>query len=97
MDWGIGGVWRHGGALGLCELHAHPTDGTRLASGSDDSDGSGWGTGGRGCVKTLEGHSHCVTSVSFVPSGRRIASGGGDRTIRVVRGRHALLVSFRKA
>ncbi len=34
-------------------------------------------------VSTLEGHSGCVTSVSFSPDGTKIASGSDDKTVRV--------------
>jgi WD40 repeat protein len=32
---------------------------------------------------TLEGHSRFVTSVNFSPDGKRIVSGGGDKTVKV--------------
>jgi WD40 repeat protein len=35
------------------------------------------------CVATLEGHTDAVRSVSFDPSGGRLASGSGDRTVIV--------------
>ncbi|KAI5460978.1 WD40-repeat-containing domain protein [Mariannaea sp. PMI_226] len=35
------------------------------------------------CLQTLEGHDHSVMSVTVSPDGQRIASGSGDRTVRV--------------
>ncbi|KAA8628623.1 hypothetical protein SMACR_09419 [Sordaria macrospora] len=35
------------------------------------------------CLQTLEGHSNVVCSVAFSPDGQRLASGAGDRTIKI--------------
>ena len=35
------------------------------------------------CVKTLEGHRHWVISVCFSPDVPTLASGSGDRTVRL--------------
>jgi hypothetical protein len=35
------------------------------------------------CLRTLQGHSECVTSVSVTPDGRRAVSGSDDKTLRV--------------
>ncbi|KAH7020805.1 uncharacterized protein B0I36DRAFT_218298, partial [Microdochium trichocladiopsis] len=40
---------------------------------------SDWGL----CIQTLEGHSLWLRSVAFAPDGRRLASGSGDKTIKV--------------
>ena len=35
------------------------------------------------CLQTLEGHFKWVQSVSFSPDGTKIASGSGDKTVKV--------------
>ncbi|WPJ66902.1 hypothetical protein SMAC4_14095 [Sordaria macrospora] len=35
------------------------------------------------CLQTLEGHSGSVRSVAFSPDGQRLASGSGDKTIKI--------------
>ncbi len=35
------------------------------------------------CLKTLEGHSNLVTSVSYSPDGTKIISGSDDKTIKI--------------
>ena len=35
------------------------------------------------CRRTIEGHSHWVTSVSFSPDGQYLASGSRDRTVKL--------------
>ena len=42
-----------------------------------------WDAASGECVATLKGHSDWVTSVAFSPDGSRIASGSGEKTVRV--------------
>ena len=44
----------------------------------------GWGDVTSGsCLKTLEGHSDGVWSVSFSPDGTKLASGSDDKTVKL--------------
>jgi WD40 repeat protein len=49
-------------------------DGSRIASGSDDSTVHVWDSRTGAVLSTLEGHSDRVTTVSWSPDGSRIAS-----------------------
>ena len=40
-------------------------------------------TGGMNLIKTLEGHSERVTSVTFSPDGSKVASGSWDNTVKL--------------
>ncbi|KIX08794.1 uncharacterized protein Z518_03451 [Rhinocladiella mackenziei CBS 650.93] len=65
-------------------------DGTRLASGSDDSTVRVWDVQTGECRHTLEGHSDGVSSVIFSPDGARLASGSRDSTVRRGERQHTL-------
>ena len=42
-----------------------------------------WDTNGYDCVKTLRGHDHNVSSVSFLPSGDYVVSSSRDKCIKL--------------
>ncbi len=58
-------------------------DGRRAVSGSDDETLRVWDLESGRCLRTLEGHSSGVRSVSVTPDGRRAVSGSDDETLRV--------------
>jgi WD40 repeat protein len=58
-------------------------DGSKIASGSDDSTVRVWDSSTGAVLSTLEGHSGAMTSVSWSPDGSKIASGSDDKTVRV--------------
>jgi WD40 repeat protein/predicted Ser/Thr protein kinase len=67
---------------------AFDTAGTRLASASWDYTAAVWSVGRNvegplHCLARLRGHSYHVTSVSFAPDGRWVATGFLDETIRI--------------
>ena len=51
--------------------------------GSDDNTVKLWDVASGECLQTLEGHSHWVSSVSFSPDGKKLASGSGDNTVKL--------------
>ncbi|MHB8625197.1 MAG: WD40 repeat domain-containing protein [Aggregatilineales bacterium] len=42
-----------------------------------------WDADSGQCLATLQGHMNQVSAVAFCPDGTRIASGGGDNTVRI--------------
>jgi len=88
-----------GAELRVFRGHWHPVnsvafspDGRRLASGSGSTEGRlgrkdytlrVWEAESGAELRVLRGHERFVTSVSFSPDGRRLASGSWDYTVRV--------------
>ena len=58
-------------------------DGKMLASCSADMSIKLWDFNTFECVKTMHGHDHNVSSVSFLPSGDYIFSSSRDKTIKM--------------
>ena len=58
-------------------------DGTKLASGSEDTTITIWDVATGNELATLWGHSKLVNSVSFSPDGTKLASGSLDRAIKI--------------
>jgi len=58
-------------------------DGTRLATGSEDTMARIWDAQSGQLLKCLEGHVGVIESVAYSPDGRQIATGSGDRTVRI--------------
>lgn len=54
-----------------------------LVSGSRDEMIRVWDMNTGECLKTLAGHTGCVTSISYSPDGEKIVSGSYDKTVRV--------------
>jgi WD40 repeat protein len=61
-------------------LHA---DGRRAVTGSYDKTARVWDLDTGACLRILEGHTGCVTSVALHADGRRAVSGSTDNTLRV--------------
>ncbi|MEE0961888.1 MAG: hypothetical protein U0L54_05005, partial [Bacteroidales bacterium] len=62
---------------------AYSPDGTKIISGSNDKTIKIWDANTGECLKTLEGHSQPVYSVSYSPDGTKIISGSFDNTIKI--------------
>jgi WD40 repeat protein len=54
-----------------------------VVSGSGDKTLRLWDVASGKCVKTLEGHSDYVSSVSFSKDNKIVVSGSGDNTLRL--------------
>jgi WD40 repeat protein len=54
-----------------------------LASGGDDKTVILWNFELQKKVITLKGHSNFVTSVTFSPDGKYLASGSADKTVKL--------------
>jgi WD40 repeat protein len=62
---------------------AFSSDGSLLASGSDDKTIKLWNVASGRELRTLAGHSNAVESVAFSPDGKLLASGSDDKTIKL--------------
>ena len=62
---------------------AYSPDGTRLATGSDDTTARIWDTATGKEVALLEGHEQPVNSIAYSPDGTRLATGSWDATARI--------------
>ncbi|HAA73481.1 MAG TPA: protein kinase, partial [Planctomycetaceae bacterium] len=58
-------------------------DGTRLASGGNDTNVRVWDAATGQQLLTFKGHAKSVYSVSFSPDGTRLASASWDQTVKV--------------
>ena len=71
-----------GDVQNIYSLAVNP-DGTRLATGSEDTIARIWEAQSGRLLERLEGHVGVIESVAYSPDGRQIATGSGDRTVRI--------------
>ena len=71
-----------GGHTGGVTSVAFSSDGTMLASGSQDETVKLWAVATHTNIATLRGHTDGVWSVAFSPDGKMLASGAGDPGVR---------------
>ena len=71
-----------GDVQNIYSLAVNP-DGTRLATGSEDTIARIWDAQSGRLLERLEGHVGVIESVAYSPDGRQIATGSGDRTVRI--------------
>jgi len=71
------------GHEGAVTMAAFSPDGTRLATGGDDSTARIWDPATGTLHTTLTGHEATVNAEAFSPDGTRLATGSSDRTVRI--------------
>ena len=62
---------------------AYSPDGTRIATGTDDSNVTVWDADNGQLVLTLTGRATDTTSLAFMPDGKRLLTGAYDDTTRL--------------
>jgi WD40 repeat protein len=62
---------------------AFSSDGTHLASGSNDRTSRIWNVASGRCERVLEGHENIVDGVAFAPGSQRLATASTDKTGRI--------------
>ena len=58
-------------------------DGRRAVSASEDNTLKVWDLESGRALRTLEGHSACVSGVAVTPDGKRAVSASEDKTLKV--------------
>jgi WD40 repeat protein len=91
ISWGRGGImvhYRNGSANSVDNLATGSNCGAispdgRYAAFEKDDKVMGWDLSQRKALYRLSGHSGKIEAIAFSPDGRRIATGGRDRTLQV--------------